>query len=321
MTTNLPAVKEIGTPENLAAYFAEHQNDIVSTRLARLDRAKAADICVRYFARSEQRAKLAQCTPESFLTALNDCIRYGLTPTPAMECGYFIPYIPKDRGGKAAGPGEVKFQISYRGILEIARRNGVVAKAWAVHDGDLFDWTAGENESIVHKPKLTAKRDQSTLLAVYVVAKYTIAGKEKVMYEVMSKAEVDAVRAKSPAAGSGPWVTDYIEMAKKTVIRRASKNWPLAMEEDGSGAELAETEIEDAEFVSAAPDDGGTTAGEGGSGRAGEYLKALAFCAGEKELTEVAEAIKADDSLDGAQKDVLRKAYAKRLGELRGEPR
>jgi hypothetical protein len=50
---------------------------------------------------------------------------------------------------------------------------------------------------------------------------------------VMTKDEVDAIRKRSKASGSGPWVTDYNEMAKKTVVRRASKKWPL-------DAELAE---------------------------------------------------------------------------------
>ncbi|MGI5831424.1 MAG: recombinase RecT [Thermoguttaceae bacterium] len=318
MPNNLPTVQEVGTPENLSAYFAAHQNEIVSSGLARLDRRKIADICVRYFAKSEQRAKFAQCTPESFLTALNDCIRYGLTPTPAMECGYFIPYVPKDRNGKQTGPGEVKFQISYRGILEIARRNGVTAKAWAVHEGDLFDWTAGENESIVHKPKLTAKRDPSTLLAVYVVAKYTVADREKVMYEVMSKAEVDAVRAKSPASGSGPWVTDYIEMAKKTVIRRASKNWPLTMEGNGSVDE--DPAIEDAEFEVSGP--AGEYAATGWESRqVDEYQKALALCHDTDGLANVSQAIKDDERLSETEKGLLRKAYAQRLGELRSAPR
>ena len=41
--------------------------------------------------------------------------------------------------------------------------------------------------------------------------------------DVMSKCEIDAIRKRSKASGSGPWVTDYNEMAKKTVFRRASK--------------------------------------------------------------------------------------------------
>ena len=46
-------------------------------------------------------------------------------------------------------------------------------------------------------------------------------------YEVMSKKEVDDIRKRSRAGQSGPWVTDYEEMAKKTVFKRLSKWLPV----------------------------------------------------------------------------------------------
>ena len=46
----------------------------------------------------------------------------------------------------------------------------------------------------------------------------------------MSKDEVDAVRKRSRAANNGPWVTDYGEMAKKTVFKRLSKWLPVTPE-------------------------------------------------------------------------------------------
>ena len=48
--------------------------------------------------------------------------------------------------------------------------------------------------------------------------------------DVMTKGEIDAIRKRSRASGSGPWVTDYNEMAKKTVFRRLSKWLPLSAE-------------------------------------------------------------------------------------------
>jgi recombination protein RecT len=46
--------------------------------------------------------------------------------------------------------------------------------------------------------------------------------------EVMSKDEVESIRKRSKAGGSGPWVTDWCEMAKKTAFRRCSKWLPLS---------------------------------------------------------------------------------------------
>jgi recombination protein RecT len=46
----------------------------------------------------------------------------------------------------------------------------------------------------------------------------------------MTKDEVDAIRKRSRSGSSGPWVTDYGEMAKKTSLRRLCKLLPLSPE-------------------------------------------------------------------------------------------
>jgi recombination protein RecT len=65
--------------------------------------------------------------------------------------------------------------------------------------------------------------------------------------EVMTLAEVEAIRKRSKASGSGPWVTDFEEMAKKTVIRRHSKRLTLSPEFhdalDKDGDKLADIQV------------------------------------------------------------------------------
>ena len=48
----------------------------------------------------------------------------------------------------------------------------------------------------------------------------------------MSIGEIEAIRARSAAARSGPWVTDYAEMCRKTVARRHSKVLPMSTDLD-----------------------------------------------------------------------------------------
>jgi recombination protein RecT len=49
----------------------------------------------------------------------------------------------------------------------------------------------------------------------------------------MSVEDVNAIRARSRSGNSGPWQTDFAEMAKKTVVRRHSKRLPLSTDIDG----------------------------------------------------------------------------------------
>jgi recombination protein RecT len=46
----------------------------------------------------------------------------------------------------------------------------------------------------------------------------------------MAISEVESIRRRSRAGNSGPWQTDYAEMAKKTVLRRTLKLAPCSPE-------------------------------------------------------------------------------------------
>lgn len=157
--------------------------------------------------------KLAECTPESFLGALMTCAQLGLEPGP-LGHAYLVPY-----------GSEVTFIAGYRGLVDLARRSGQVqsVSARVVREGDEFDYEFGLEPRLHHKP---AGSDQQ-VTHVYAVIRYKDGGAD---FDVMTKAEVDAVRKRSRAAGSGPWVTDYPEMAKKTVLRRLLKTAPMSVE-------------------------------------------------------------------------------------------
>ena len=103
---------------------------------------------------------------------------------------------------------------------------------------------SGIEDEIEHEPNIFARRDESTLIGVYCVAEVPMPdGSKRRLVEVMSKAEVDDVR-KCAAKGSTAWSTFYTEMAKKTVIRRASKSWPLTVDLHDAIARDAEGEYD-----------------------------------------------------------------------------
>lgn len=164
--------------------------------------------------------KLADCSQESFMRAMLDCSSLGLEPD-GRRC-HLIPY------GK-----EVQLIVDWKGLVELAKRSGEVTswKAETVKENDAFEWTNGE---ISHS--VNWREDRGKLQAVYSIVKLE---NGEVDTEVMTLAEVEAIRKRSKASGSGPWVTDFEEMAKKTVIRRHSKRLTLspefhdALEKDG----------------------------------------------------------------------------------------
>lgn len=221
------------TGDSMKGYLEEHAQELIEiSSIPDLNMKKVANVCVELLAKENGRA-LAECSVVSFFNALKQCIGLGLEPTSSKQFGYFIPYKP-----------EVQFKLSWMGILELARRAGVTARANCVFKDDKFRWVSGIEDEIEHEPNIFAKRDESTLVGVYCVAEIPMPdGSRRRLVEVMSKAEVDDVR-KCAAKGSTAWSTFYTEMAKKTVIRRASKSWPLTVDLHDAIARDAEGEFD-----------------------------------------------------------------------------
>lgn len=170
--------------------------------------------------------KLGDCTPESVIQCMLACSSLGLEPDGRRA--HLIPY------------GNVcTLIVDYKGIVELAKRSGDVSGVFAqvVCESDSFQWENGEV-----KHQIDWKRDRGAMYAAYATITFKDGSKQT---DVMTKTEVDAIRRRSKAGNSGPWVTDYNEMAKKTVFRRASKWITLS-------PEVAEAlEKEDAPFSSA----------------------------------------------------------------------
>ena len=161
---------------------------------------------------------LYSCTKESIVKSVMDAAQLGLDCGGALGSAYLIPY--KDT---------CTLIVGYRGMIDLARRSGQIEsiEARPVFQGDDFELEYGLRSRILHKPKWEQAPDPAKLLGCYVVAHFVNGGHH---VEWMSRAEIDAIRKRSKASGSGPWVTDYVEMAKKTVVRRAFKWLPMSTE-------------------------------------------------------------------------------------------
>lgn len=110
------------------------------------------------------------------------------------------------------------------GLMKKARNSGEISK-WSlqvVKEKDDFDFQFGDDERITHKPALS---DRGKTIGAYSIV--TLKDGEKTR-EWMNLEEIEAVRSRSRAKASGPWMTDFDEMAKKTVARRHSKRLPMS---------------------------------------------------------------------------------------------
>jgi len=173
-------------------------------------------VCLTALTRSP---KLQECTPESFMRCLLDLSAMGLEPDGRRA--HLIPY------GK-----ECTLVVDYKGIVELVIRSGMVSRIHAdkVCENDVFEYDCGD----VKKHAIDFKKPRGAAYAYYALVRFKD-GTEKA--EVMSLDDVIAIRNRSQGYKSAiqynkshPWITDFDEMAKKTVFRRCSKWLQLSPE-------------------------------------------------------------------------------------------
>ncbi|MCA1182055.1 recombination protein RecT [Bacillus licheniformis] len=163
---------------------------------------------------------LQECSPGSLLGAVMQSAQLGLEPGLVGHC-YFVPFWNNKEKRR-----EVQFIIGYKGMIDLARRSGHIQSiyAYTVHEADKFVYELGLHPKLIHKPA-TGQRGEMT--HVYAVAHFKEGGYQ---FEVLTKHDVENVRNRSKSKDNGPWITDYEEMAKKTVVRRIWKYLPISIE-------------------------------------------------------------------------------------------
>ncbi len=175
---------------------------------------------------------LAECSEKSKLLALVDCAKLGLYPDKNLGHVWLVPF--NNNVGTYRDPKwekQVTLIPGYQGYIELARRSGVVRSVHTdiVHEEDTFRvWTDDGGRHILHEPDPFALLgERGKPVGVYCIATMADGSRQ---IETMSYTAVLAIKARSKASKSGPWVTDEDMMARKTVVRRARKYWPQSPE-------------------------------------------------------------------------------------------
>lgn len=154
--------------------------------------------------------KTAQQNPHSVQRAVIKVAAIGLSLNKALSYAYLVP---RDN--------QICLDISYKGLVKLATDSGAIkwAKAELVKENDSFEFNGIASEP-THK--MNPFGDRGEVVGVYCVAK-TADG--DFLTDTMSMDDIKEVQATSKAK-NGPWQSFFGEMAKKTIIKRAQKQWP-----------------------------------------------------------------------------------------------
>jgi len=168
--------------------------------------------------------KLLACTPVSILKAIMEVAPMGLEICGPSGHVYLSSFRNKHTGDYEAVP-----IPGYKGYIDLAFRTEKFKDILCepVYGGDHFKLIrrGDAGDDFEHE----AKYKSTNVILCYCRARFVNGGCH---IQIMTAEEIGAIRKRSKAGDFGPWVTDPIEMSKKTVVRRAQKYWPKSWELD-----------------------------------------------------------------------------------------
>lgn len=178
--------------------------------------AKESQFAIQLFQANQKLAETAIANPASAQNAIINVAAIDISLNPASKLAYLVP-----RDGK------VCLDISYMGLLHIAQSAGAIkwGQCKLVHASDSYEQN-GLDRAPTHKYSAFASPDErGAVIGGYCTVKTSDGD---YLTEEMSLAEIEAIRKVSKAGASekGPWVKFWSEMARKTIVKRASKYWP-----------------------------------------------------------------------------------------------
>lgn len=172
---------------------------------------------------------LLKCDVPSLVGAIGQCAQMGLEPNTVLGHAYLVPFNTKrkDANGAERWVNSVQVIVGYKGLIDLARRSGQIVSiaAHEVCERDHFELVYGLDEKLEHRPALG---ERGAVLGFYAVAKLKDGGHS---FEFMSLHQVhEIMRATQSKGNYGPWKDHFLEMGRKTAIRRLAKYLPLSIE-------------------------------------------------------------------------------------------
>jgi recombination protein RecT len=160
---------------------------------------------------------IAISNPDSLRSSVTNLSAIGLSLNPATKLAYLVPR-----------KGQVCLDVSYFGLMHLAQVSGAIqwGQAVIVRANDTFELNGVDKQPTHTYRPFDGVLERGEVVGCYVVVK-TDTG--DFLTHTMTAGAINAIRDRSEAwkkNKSGPWATDYEEMAKKTVVKQAAKYWP-----------------------------------------------------------------------------------------------
>lgn len=157
----------------------------------------------------EKNETLAKCSVVTIQNSIINVAAIGLTLNPALGYAYLVPE-----------KGECNLKVSFKGLLKIATDSGSIlwVKAEIVKANDTFTYNG---PCSMPEHSMNPFSDRGATVGVYCIAK-THQG--DILVDVMSGEQIAKIR--KAAKQDYVWSSWPDEMAKKAIIKRASKQWP-----------------------------------------------------------------------------------------------
>lgn len=176
-----------------------------------------------YFQRSP---KLEKCTNASKIRCVIEAAEMGLTLDGKLCHAVAYDNKYKDEKGVERYRSEVKLQLDYKGLVQVAKNSGQIvdAQARVVRANDQFKHgIKGPASYLEHTYDIAVDRGQP----VGAFSRIWLPGGLWI-YELMQVHEIEAIKQRSKSKDRdgnvvGPWATDWDQMAAKTVLRRQLK--------------------------------------------------------------------------------------------------
>ena len=182
---------------------------------------REAEFAIQILTSNDFALKIALGNKASLLAAVKNIAAIGISLNPAKRQAYLVPR----KGG-------ICLDISYMGLMDLATKTGSVkwAQCIAVYSADTFKITDVDKKPL-HEYDPFKKEERGHVVGVYCIVK-TPDG--DYLTHPMTLSEAYAIRDRSEGwkaylkdnSKKCPWVTDDLEMVKKTCVKQASKYWP-----------------------------------------------------------------------------------------------